>query len=42
MLEWKDSGRELNPLDWGCKGNDGYLIPILTDLPPAPTELLYR
>jgi hypothetical protein len=30
----------LNPSDWGWKSNDDQLIPIRTDLPPAPDFLL--
>ena len=39
--EWKGRGTELNPLDWGWKkSRTGSLMPMLTDLPPAPDALL--
>ena len=40
ILEWKGSGDKIRPLDWGWKKSDGKLMPVLTDLPPAPDELL--
>ena len=40
ILEWKGSGDEISPLEWGWKKSDGKLMPVLTDLPPAPDELM--
>ena len=40
ILEWKGSDDEIRPLEWGWKKSDGQLMPVLTDLPPAPDELL--
>ena len=40
ILEWKGSGDKISPLEWGWKKSDGKLMPVLTDLPPAPDELL--
>ena len=36
-LEWKGSGDEIRPLEWGWKKSDGKLMPVLTDLQPAPS-----
>jgi len=30
----------MSPLEWGWKKNDDKLMPLLTDLSPAPSELL--
>ncbi len=30
----------MSPQDWGWKESDGTLIPVTTDLDPAPNELL--
>ena len=40
ILEWKGCAIEVSPLYWGWKRSDGKLMPVLTDLPPAPDELL--
>jgi hypothetical protein len=42
VQEWKGEAEAepLNPEDWGWKLKGGHLMPILTDLPPAPKELL--
>ena len=40
ILEWKGCANKVSPLDWGWKRSDGKLMPVLTDLPPAPDELL--
>ena len=38
--QWKGSGNELNPKEWGWRQNDDGLFPFMTDSPPAPAELL--
>ena len=38
--QWKGYTEKLNPEQWGWKNSDGRLIPVQTDLPPAPDELL--
>ena len=40
IQEWKSCGGELQPLEWGWKKNERMLMPVLTDMPPAPDELL--
>ena len=41
VQQWKGSGEdELQPEQWGWKETEGGLMPIHTDLPPAPDELL--
>ena len=40
IQEWKDCSAEMQPLEWGWKKSEGKLMPVLTDLPPAPDELL--
>lgn len=40
VQQWKGSGDELLPVEWGWRESDGGLMPVLTDLPPAPDELL--
>ena len=38
VQQWK--GFDLDPLEWGWEKRDGGLMPVHTDLPPAPDELL--
>jgi len=38
LLQWKLL--EMDPLEWGWKKSDEKFMPFLTDLPPAPNELL--
>ena len=42
IQEWKSlkSPMTLDPLDWGCEGVKGLLLPVLTDMPAAPEDLL--
>ena len=40
IQQWKDPKCDLNPKDWGWFVKDGGLFPILTDIEPAPQELL--
>jgi len=40
IQEWKGNGSGMQPTAWGWKECDGKLITVLTDLPPAPDELL--
>ncbi len=40
VQQWKGSGGELLPVEWGWKESDRGLMPVHTDLPPAPDELL--
>jgi len=37
---WLDNEEDVPPEEWGWRLNDGKFVPILTDLPPAPQELL--
>ena len=37
---WKGKGGDNNPEDWGWSIENGQLLPIKTDLPPAPEKLL--
>ena len=39
IQDWKGN-TQLDPLKWGWKLVDGKLVALLTDLPPAPKELL--
>ncbi len=38
VQQW--NGFDLDPLEWGWEKRDGGLMPVHTDLPPAPDELL--
>ena len=38
ILQWK--GEEVNVENWGWKAQDGRMIRVMTDLPPAPDTLL--
>ncbi|KAJ8398451.1 hypothetical protein AAFF_G00427060 [Aldrovandia affinis] len=40
VQQWKGTVDELLPQEWGWKESDGGLVPVQTDLPPAPLELL--
>ena len=40
LLEWKGSDDGISSLEWGWNKGDGKLMSVLTDLPPAPDELL--
>jgi len=40
VQEWKGHGSEFQPLEWGWKECDGTLLPLFTDLAPAPDDLL--
>ena len=41
IITWETLGvTSPNPLDWGWKAEDGKLIPIQTDEPVAPLDLL--
>ena len=40
ILEWKEFTNEVISIDWGWKGCDGKLTPVLTNLPLVPDELL--
>lgn len=37
---WKGSGDDLMPEEWGWKESEAGLMPVYTDFPPAPDELL--
>ena len=41
VQQWKGSSNELVPEDWGWKESEGLLVPVATDLLPAPEELLH-
>ena len=36
---WKGN-TSLEPEEWGWKESDGQLLPVTTDLPPAPSKLI--
>ena len=42
VVTWESTGEiDLDPLEWGWKLNENwYLVPIMTDLDPAPSHLL--
>jgi hypothetical protein len=40
VQQWKGTADELLPPYWGWKESDGGIITVLTDLPPAPPDLL--
>ena len=40
VQEWKGTVDRQVPQDWGWKDSEWGLIPVLSDLPPAPQELL--
>ena len=40
ILEWKGHSGEMNPPEWGWKKSDEKFMPLHTDLPPAPSEIL--
>ena len=41
VISWKElSNEELDPLQWGWKLNEKMLMPIMTDLDPAPDNML--
>lgn len=37
---WMSNACSLSPEEWGWKSVQGKMVPVLTDLPPAPQELL--
>lgn len=39
IQQWKGNNN-LQPVDWGWRMSDGNLVPVMTDLPPAPQDLL--
>lgn len=38
--EWITKDNNLNPLEWGWKSDNGLLMPVQTNMPPAPDDLL--
>ena len=40
LMEWKGGSEHMDPKDWGWHVLDGRLMPIMTDQPVAPSELL--
>ena len=40
VQQWKGTACELLPQEWGWEENDGGLVPVQTDIPPAPQKLL--
>ncbi len=40
IRQWQGTEAGMSPQDWGWKESDGTLIPVTTDLDPAPNELL--
>ena len=39
VQQWKGNN-SLRPVDWGWKVCNGNLVPVMTDLPPAPQDML--
>ena len=40
VMVWKDFNHDLKPEDWGWYVHDGRLLPLQTDKPAAPSEIL--
>jgi hypothetical protein len=40
VQEWRGDGFNLNPNDWGWKVHEGLMVPVMTDMEPAPKALL--
>ena len=40
MMEWKGGSERMDPKDWGWHVLDGRFMPIMTDQPAAPPEIL--
>jgi len=40
IQQWEGIEDKLLPVEWGWKESDGRLVPVPTDLPPAPDELV--
>ena len=41
VVTWESRGEiNLDPLEWGWKLNENSLVPIMTDLDPAPSHLI--
>ena len=40
VQEWRGHASHMDPEHWGWKNSSGQLLPIKTDMPPAPMELL--
>ena len=40
VMVWKDFNHDLKPEDWGWYSHDGRLMPLQTDKPAAPSEIL--
>ena len=40
VQEWRGLASDMDPEQWGWKNSSGQLLPIKTDMPPAPMELL--
>ena len=40
VQQWKGEGDNLLPEEWGWKESEGILVPVTTDLLPAPDDLL--
>ena len=40
VQEWRGHASDMDPEQWGWKNSSGQLLPIKTDMPPAPMELL--
>ena len=39
-MAWKEFNYDLKPEDWGWYAHDGRLMPLQTDKPAAPSEIL--
>ena len=40
VQEWRGHASDMDPEQWGRKNSSGQLLPIKTDMPPAPMDLL--
>ena len=40
IRQWKGMMDNMKPEDWGWRNSDGSLVPVMTDLLPAPEDLL--
>ncbi len=41
VQQWKGKGDSLKPEEWGWRESEGILIPVTTDVLPAPDDLLH-
>ncbi len=41
VQQWKGAGDDFLPEEWGWKESEGILVPVTTDLLPAPDDLMH-